>query len=112
MTLNNEQQERNRSMMKESIDPAVSTAETLEDVLRRCGGFGRFQWFHYFFLNLIQIFAGMLYFYYVYGAAEPAHRCRLPSSLWPNDNQFNPINTEYEARLRQYIPMENNRWDQ
>ncbi|CAF1394132.1 unnamed protein product [Rotaria sordida] len=61
---------------------------------------------------MIEFSAGIVSLYYVYGAAEPEHRCRLPSQIWPNDNQFNPINAQHEACLRQYIPMENGRWDQ
>ena len=98
--------------MAESVAPTILTAKTLDDVLRRCGDFGRFQWFHYFFLSMMQTSACLVSLYYVYGAAEPEHRCRLPSSVWPNDNQFNPIDIEYEVRLRQYIPLENDRWDQ
>ncbi|CAF3814538.1 unnamed protein product [Rotaria sordida] len=56
---------------------------------------------------MIEFSAGIVSLYYVYGAAEPEHRCRLPSQIWPNDNQFNPINAQHEACLRQYIPMEN-----
>jgi len=98
--------------MKQSVASSVSTAVSLDDVLQRCGDFNRFQWIHFFFLNMIEVCAGMVSLYYVYGAAEPEHRCRLPSQIWPNDNQFNPINAQHEARLRQYIPMENGRWDQ
>ncbi len=85
---------------------------SLDDVLRSCGDFQRFQWIHYFFLNMIQFSAGIVSLYYVYGAAEPEHRCRLPSQLWPNDNQFNPNNSQYQTVLHLYIPIENGKWDQ
>jgi hypothetical protein len=89
----------------------VSTVISLDDVLRRCGDFGRFQWIHYCFLNMLHISAGLVAFYYVYGAAEPEHRCRLPPSLWPNDNQYSPINATHESLLRLYIPTDNGKWD-
>lgn len=91
--------------------PTISKAKTLDDVLRLCGDFRRFQWIHYFFLNMIEISAGLVSYYYIYGAAEPEHRCRLPSTLWPNDNQFNPIDPEYQTYLHRYIPIENGNWD-
>ena len=96
-------------MAKETV---VSTTITLDDVLRRCGDIGRFQWFHYFFLNMIAISSGLVSFYYVFGAAEPEHRCRLPFALWPNDTQFNPTDANYLTLLHQYIPMENDKWNQ
>ena len=61
---------------------------------------------------MIAISSGLVSFYYVYGAAEPEHRCRLPVAVWPNDNQFNPTDTEYVNLLHRYIPIENNKWDQ
>lgn len=99
-------------MAKEPSVLATSMTTTLDDVLRRCGDFNRFQWFHYLFLNTIAISSGLVSFYYVYGAAEPEHRCRLPISVWPNDNQFNPTDTEYVNLLHRYIPMDNDKWDQ
>jgi hypothetical protein len=111
-TLNDELLKSNQVLVKESVASAISMSVSLDDVLRRCGGFNRFQWFHYLFLNIIQFFTGMVSLYYVYGAAEPEHRCRLPSQFWPNDNQFNPTNTQHKAHLHQYIPMKNGKWDQ
>lgn len=99
-------------MARDTVVAATSTAITLDDVVRRCGDIGRFQWFHYFFLNTIAISSGMVSLYYVFGAAEPEHRCRLPFSLRPNDTQFNPTDTTYLNLLHEYIPMENNKWDQ
>lgn len=48
--------------------------------------------------------AGIIYFYYVFAAAEPDHRCRLPGSIWPDDNQYFPINETHRNYLDQYIP--------
>mgnify|MGYP001058584150 FL=1 len=86
--------------------------KTLDDVLRQCGGFGRFQWFNYVFLVTLEIAASLVSFYYVFGAAEPEHRCRLPTSIWPDDNQFNPTNTTYETCLYENIPLNDHKWDQ
>ena len=79
---------------------------SLENILHRCGGFGRFQLFHYFFLNLLEISAGLVAFYYVYGVAEPDHRCRLPASIWPDDHQYNPANSTQLALVNLYIPRD------
>lgn len=48
--------------------------------------------------------AGIMSFFYVYGAAEPDHRCRLPPAVWPNDNQYKPINRTHEIYIDAYIP--------
>lgn len=86
---------------------------SLENVLHRCGGLGRFQLIHYFFLNLLEICAGLVGFYYVYGAAEPEHRCRLPTSIWPDDHQYNPVNSTYVSLLKRYIPLDDDKkWNQ
>ena len=97
---------------KKRIALPVSMAASFDDVLRRCGDFHRFQWIHYFFLNMIQLSAGIVSLYYVFGAAEPEHRCRLPSQLWPSDNQFNPNNSQYQTALRLYVPIEKGKWDE
>jgi hypothetical protein len=87
------------------INPKLSSAGTsLDHVLRKCGDFGRFQLKHYFLMNFITMSAGIIYFYYVFGAAEPNHRCRLPENIWPNDTQYNPINRTHEIYLNTYIP--------
>jgi hypothetical protein len=49
--------------------------------------------------------AGISSFYYVFGAAEPSHRCRLPLHVWPNDTQYRPINRTHEICINKYIPM-------
>lgn len=49
---------------------------TLENVLKQCGDFGRYQWLHYLFLNLITIVSGIATYYYVFGVAEPLFSCR------------------------------------
>jgi hypothetical protein len=59
---------------------------------------------HYFFLNLIPVSAGIVYFYYIFGAAEPDHRCRLPENIWLNDTQYKPINRTHEIYINNYIP--------
>jgi hypothetical protein len=55
-------------------------------------------------MNLIAMSAGIVSFYYVFGAAEPDHRCRLPVNIWPNDTQYNSINQTHEIYLNNYIP--------
>lgn len=71
----------------------MSSSEiSLENVLRRCGDLGAFQWIHFIFLNLITLGSGITTYYYVFGVAEPSYRCQLPEHLWPNDHQYNFIN--------------------
>ena len=55
-------------------------------------------------MNFITMSAGIIYFYYVFGAAEPDHRCRLPENIWPNDTQYHPINQTHQIYLNNYIP--------
>lgn len=43
-------------------------------------------------------------FFYVYGAAEPKHRCRLPETIWPDDTSYYSINTTHEKFIQQFIP--------
>lgn len=68
---------------------------------------------HYFFMNLISMSSGLLSFYYVFAAAEPNHRCRLPHNIWPNDTQYNPINRIHETYINNYIPKIDNgkKWE-
>ena len=49
---------------------------------------------------------GITSFYYVFGAAEAEHRCRLPQHIWPNDTQYNPVDEMHKMYLNQYIPMD------
>ena len=53
-------------------------------------------------------------FYYVYGAAEPDHRCRLPENVWPNDTHYSPINRTHEIFINAYIPKtkDGKKWEQ
>jgi hypothetical protein len=48
--------------------------------------------------------AGIIGFYYVFGAADPDHRCRLPVNVWPDDTQYNPINSTHAMYIKDYIP--------
>ncbi|CAF3302018.1 unnamed protein product [Rotaria sp. Silwood2] len=96
----------------QSLPETPSTTATLDDVIHQCGRLGRFQWRQYCFLNLIQISAGLASFYYVFGAAEPDHRCRLAPSLWPNDDTYTPINQTHALFLQLYIPTKDGKWDQ
>ena len=111
-TMNDELCAINHEMTNQPPTLTVPTTVSLDSVIHQCGGLGRFQWFQYFFLNLIQMSAGLAAFYYVYAAAEPDHRCRLPSSIWPNDDQYNPINSTYKLLLHLYIPTKDDQWDQ
>lgn len=47
-------------------------------------------------------------FFYVYGAADPNHRCRLPESVWPDDTQYYPINDTHRKLIEAYIPLVKN----
>jgi hypothetical protein len=81
----------------------ITTEEiSLENVIRRCGDFNRFQFIHYIFLSILNFSSGVTGFYYVFGLAEPYFRCRLPSNVWPNDNEFNSYNATHQSLLNQY----------
>jgi hypothetical protein len=82
---------------------SISNEISLENVLRRCGDFGRFQFIHFFFLNLITIVSGITTYYYVFGVAEPSFRCRLPSNIWPHDDQFKPINNTHQLLIETWL---------
>jgi hypothetical protein len=111
-SLNGELCDSNQQRTPQSLTLAASTTASLDGIIHQCGGLGRFQWLQYCFLNLVNISAGLTVFYYVYAAAEPDHRCRLAPSLWPNDDQYNPINSTYESFLHLYIPKKDDKWDQ
>ncbi len=72
---------------------------SLENVISRCGDFGRYQLIHYIFLNLICMGTGINAFYYVFGVAEPSFRCRLPSNVWSDKDQFEFINETHKLLL-------------
>ena len=57
--------------------------------------------------------SGIAGFYYVFGAAEPNHRCRLPEDIWPDDSQYYPINSTHESFINDYIPKtkDGNEWE-
>jgi hypothetical protein len=56
--------------------------------------------------------AGAIGFYYVFGAAEPHHRCRLPANVWPNDTQYSPKDLIYKNVIDTYIPTASDgKWD-
>lgn len=98
--------------LDDSTQQTVAEITSLDDVVQRCGGLGRFQWLQYCFLSLVHISAGLAAYYYVYGAGEPDHRCKLPRSIWPNDDQYNPVNTTYQSLINDFIPESNGKWDQ
>jgi hypothetical protein len=74
---------------------------SLENVLRRCGDFNRYQLIHYICLNLLSLTSAVTGFYYVFALAEPLFRCRLPSTLW-SDDQYNSYNTSHSLLIDQY----------
>lgn len=45
--------------------------------MEQCGSFGRYQYLHFFFLNLFPIASGIINFYYVFGAAETPYTCHV-----------------------------------
>ncbi|CAF5062664.1 unnamed protein product, partial [Rotaria socialis] len=55
-------------------------------------------------MNLMPMSAAAITFYYVFAAAGIDHRCRLPENVWPNDNQYHPINETHELLINRYIP--------
>ncbi|CAF1411978.1 unnamed protein product [Rotaria sordida] len=91
-----------------SLSSSTAIQISFDDVLKKCGDLGRFQLIHYFFINLVAMSAGIAGYYYVFGAAEPAHRCRLPENIWPNDSQYYPINSTHERLINNYIPKTKN----
>mgnify|MGYP001078279302 FL=1 len=84
----------------------IDTEEiSLENVLRRCGDFGIYQWIHFVMLCIINFSGGMTGFYYVFGLAEPEFRCRLPEDIWPNDNQYLFANETHQQLLQTYMSL-------
>ncbi|CAF4198802.1 unnamed protein product [Rotaria sp. Silwood2] len=77
---------------------------SLDGIIRLCGDLGPFQFIHLFFMNLISMTAGIVAFYYVFGAADLNHRCQLSPSVWSNDVHYKPINQTHEALINEYIP--------
>lgn len=93
-------------------DEVTTKSISLDGIMRLCGDLGPFQFLHLFFLNLISMSAGIVAFYYVFGAAEPEHRCQLPQSVWPNDLHYWPVNLTHELHINAYIPKESEgKWD-
>lgn len=82
----------------------MSKSVSLENVLKNCGDFSRFQFLHYIFLNLITIGSGITTYYYVFGVAEPSFRCRLPSWLWESEDYFQKINQTHQNILDAWQP--------
>ncbi|CAF0867627.1 unnamed protein product [Rotaria sordida] len=74
----------------------MSSDISLENVLRKCGDLGRHQIIHYIFLNLITLGSGITTFYYVFGVAEPAYRCRLPLNIDLDKDEYQSINLLYQ----------------
>ncbi|CAF3252647.1 unnamed protein product [Rotaria socialis] len=97
-----------------SISPLASAPISLDTILQKCGDLGRFQLFHYFFINLISVSAAVVGFYYVFAAADIDHRCRLAENVWPNDNQYHPINKKHEILINLYIPKtaDGKKWEE
>ncbi|CAF0798698.1 unnamed protein product [Adineta ricciae] len=94
--------------MDEINAPTKTTTESpsLDSIIRQCGDLGLYQWIHIFFLNLISMSAGIVAFYYVFGAAEPLHRCQLPSSVWPHDAHYYSVNQTHQDLINTYIPKD------
>ncbi|UJR16971.1 hypothetical protein I4U23_003869 [Adineta vaga] len=97
---------------RSSSSSAAKKPPTLDSILRLCGDLGLYQFIHIFFLNLISMSAGMVAFYYVFGAADLNHRCQLPSSVWPNDVHYQAFNQTHENLITAYIPKDKDgKWD-
>ncbi len=75
---------------------------SLENIIKQCGDFNRYQFIHYIFLSLLNFSSGITGFYYVFGLAEPYFRCQLPSNIWRNDSQYDPYNSTHKLLLEQY----------
>ncbi|CAF3966181.1 unnamed protein product [Adineta steineri] len=96
-----------------SLSSLPTTTISLDSILKKCGDLGRFQYVHFFFINLIAMSAGVIGFYYVFAAADPEHRCRLPPTIWPNDTSYYPINRTHEIFINSYIPKtkDGHKWE-
>lgn len=75
---------------------------SLENLLRQCGDLHRYQIVHYIFLTLITIGSGITTYYYVFGMAEPLYRCRLPMSIWSDDDQYLARNSTHQLLIDRY----------
>lgn len=75
---------------------------SLENIIKRCGDFNRYQLIHYIFLSLLNFSSGMTGFYYVFGLAEPFFRCQLPADVWPDDNQYQSYNSTHSRFLEHF----------
>ncbi|CAF4898924.1 unnamed protein product, partial [Rotaria sp. Silwood1] len=71
-----------QSAMKDKLVLSKSKDVSVDSVLKQCGDF-----------------------------AEPEHRCRLPSSIWQNDSQYNPVNATLKSLIDKYIPISDGKWD-
>lgn len=80
---------------------------SLENVVRRCGDFNRYQFIHFILLSILNFSSSITGFYYVFGLAEPHFRCQLPSNVWPNDNAYKSYNMTHSSLLDQfqYLPL-------
>ena len=76
---------------------------SLENVIRRCGDLGLYQWMHFIFLCTLNFSNSLTGFYYVFGLAEPDFRCQLPSNVWLNDNLYKPINGTHQQFLDTFL---------
>ncbi|CAF3470447.1 unnamed protein product [Rotaria socialis] len=90
-----------------SLSSLTTAGVSLDNILRKCGDFGRFQIMHYVFLSIMTMNGSITSFYYVFGAATPDHRCRLPTNVWPDDKHYSPLNLTHEIFINQYIPKNN-----
>lgn len=84
-----------------SDDENSSKNITLERVIEECGSFGRYQYIHFFFLTFFPIAAGIVNFYYVFGAAETPYKCQMSNELHPE------FNIEVSASQCSYILKDN-----
>lgn len=75
---------------------------SLENIFRRCGDFHRFQLIHYICLSVLTVCSGATGFYYVFGLAEPNFRCQLPTNVWPDDHEYEPLNATYRSYIDAY----------
>ena len=91
-----------------SLSALAQAPISLDSILKKCGDLGRFQYLHFFLINLIAMSAGVMGFYYVFGAADINHRCRLPESVWPNDTSYYPVNEIHRILINAYIPTVKN----
>ena len=79
-----------------SVSSTKQHEATLDNLMKLCGDFSCYQLIHFSLLSVVATASGITAYFYVFGVAEPLFRCRLPSVVWPNDDQFKAVNNTHQ----------------